>query len=168
LLDFLHNFYNYDVTGGKLVSERVVEDNWNVAVGASSICTLTCVDAWVEDFRNDTPRNTVPTMIIHGDADRILPTDATSRRQAKMDERDLKGRILDGQPQTWTDWCFGSAARHVEESSSSGPFHTSVHLLLSAILAVPNETDSSSRWHHLPPGDAWRPINTFNARRIPA
>jgi non-heme chloroperoxidase len=26
----------------------------------------------------------VPTLIIHGDADRILPADATSRRQAKM------------------------------------------------------------------------------------
>ena len=36
LLEFLHNFYNYDVTGGKLVSERVLEDNWNVAVGASA------------------------------------------------------------------------------------------------------------------------------------
>src|SRR5438034_5006781 len=32
LLDFLHNFYNYDVTAGKLVSERVVDANWNVAV----------------------------------------------------------------------------------------------------------------------------------------
>ena len=84
LLEFLHNFYNYDVTGGKLVSERVVEDNWNVAAGASAIGTLACVDAWIEDFRKDIPRNTVPTMIIHGDADRILPADATSRRQAKM------------------------------------------------------------------------------------
>ena len=45
LLDFLHNFYNYDVTGGKLVSERVVEDNWNVAAAASAIGTLRCVDA---------------------------------------------------------------------------------------------------------------------------
>jgi pimeloyl-ACP methyl ester carboxylesterase len=84
LLEFLHNFYNYDVTGGKLVSERVVEDNWNVAAGASAIGTLACVDAWIEDFRQDITRNTVPTMIIHGDADRILPADATSRRQAKM------------------------------------------------------------------------------------
>ena len=84
LLEFLHNFYNYDVTGGKLVSERVVEDNWNVAAGASAIGTLACVDAWIEDFRQDIARNTVPTMIIHGDADRILPADATSRRQAKM------------------------------------------------------------------------------------
>jgi len=84
LREFLHNFYNYDVTGGKLVSDWVVEDNWNVAAGASAIGTLACVDAWIEDFRPDIPRNTVPTMIIHGDADRILPAEATSRRQAKM------------------------------------------------------------------------------------
>jgi non-heme chloroperoxidase len=84
LLDFLRNFYNYDVTGGKLVSERVLEDNWNVAVGASAVGTLTCVDAWIEDFRKDIPKNDVPTLILHGDADRILPPDATSRPQAKM------------------------------------------------------------------------------------
>jgi non-heme chloroperoxidase len=84
LMDFLHNFYNYDVTGGKLVSERVLEDNWNVAAGASATGTLACVDAWIEDFRQDIARNTVPTLILHGDADRILPADATSRRQAKM------------------------------------------------------------------------------------
>jgi non-heme chloroperoxidase len=84
LLEFLRNFYNYDVTGGKLVSERVLEDNWNVAVGASATGTLACVDAWIEDFRQDIPRNTVPTLILHGDADRILPPDATSRRQATM------------------------------------------------------------------------------------
>src|SRR5207249_10958159 len=79
LLDFLHNFYNYDVLGGKLVSERVVEDNWNVAAGASATGTLACVDAWIEDFRQELPRNTGPTLILHGDADRILPSDASSR-----------------------------------------------------------------------------------------
>ena len=84
LMDFLRNFYNYDVTGGTLVSERVLEDNWNVAAGASAIGTLACVDSWIEDFRPDLPRNTVPTLILHGDADRILPPDASSRRQAKM------------------------------------------------------------------------------------
>jgi hypothetical protein len=39
LMEFLRNFYNYDVTGGKLVSERVLEDNWNVAASASAIGT---------------------------------------------------------------------------------------------------------------------------------
>jgi len=84
LMEFLKNFYNYDVTGGKLVSERVLEDNWNVAAGASAIGTIACVDCWIEDFRKDLQRNTVPTLILHGDADRILPPDATSRRQVKM------------------------------------------------------------------------------------
>src|SRR5687767_9345464 len=84
LIEFLRNFYNYDVTGGKLVSERVLEDNWNVAAGASPTGTLACVDAWVEDFRKDISHNTVPTLILHGDADRILPPEATARRLAKM------------------------------------------------------------------------------------
>jgi len=47
-MEFLRNFYNYDVTGGKLVSERVLEENWNVAVGASATGTLSCVDTWIE------------------------------------------------------------------------------------------------------------------------
>lgn len=84
LLGFIHNFYNFDVTGGKLVSERVVEDNWNVAAQASAIGILKCVDAWLEDFREDISKNNVSTLIMHGDADRILPPDVTSRRQAKM------------------------------------------------------------------------------------
>jgi pimeloyl-ACP methyl ester carboxylesterase len=84
LMEFLRNFYNYDVTGGKLVSERVLEDNWNVAAGASAIGTVACVDCWIEDFRKDVKKNNVPTLILHGDADRILPPDAASRRQAKM------------------------------------------------------------------------------------
>ena len=84
LMEFLRNFYNWDVTGGKLVSEYVLEDNWNVAAGASAIGTVACVDCWIEDFRKNLPKNTVPTLILHGDADRILPPDATSRRQAKL------------------------------------------------------------------------------------
>ncbi len=76
LMEFLRNFYNYDVTGGTLVSERVLEDNWNVAVGASAIGTVACVDCWIEDFRKNLAKNTVPTLILHGDADRILPPDA--------------------------------------------------------------------------------------------
>src|SRR5579863_6363609 len=110
LLEFLRNFYNYDVTGGRLVSERVLEDNWNVACGASATGTVACVDAWIEDFRQDTARNTVPTLILHGDADRILPADATSRRQAKM-TKNVRLVELNGGPHgvLWT---------HAEEVNS--------------------------------------------------
>jgi non-heme chloroperoxidase len=110
LMEFLRNFYDYDVTGGKLVSERVLEANWNVADGASAIGTLNCVDAWIEDFRQDVARNTVPTLILHGDADRILPADATSRRQAKL-LKNVKFVELKGGPHgvPWT---------HAEEVNS--------------------------------------------------
>ena len=84
MMEFWKNFYSVGGEDGKRVSERVIAANWIVAVGASPIGTLACVDAWIEDFRKDIPRNDIPTMIIHGDYDRILPPDATSRRQAKM------------------------------------------------------------------------------------
>src|SRR5580700_5491408 len=84
LMEFLKNFYSVGGADGKLVSERVIQANWTVAIGASPIATVACVDAWIEDFRQDIDRNDVPTMIIHGDDDRILPADVTSRRQAKM------------------------------------------------------------------------------------
>jgi non-heme chloroperoxidase len=84
LMEFLKNFYSVGGADGELVSERVIEANWTVGIGASALATLSCVDAWIEDFRNDIPRNDLPTLIVHGDDDRILPADATSRRQAKM------------------------------------------------------------------------------------
>jgi non-heme chloroperoxidase len=84
LMEFLKNFYSVGGADGKRVSERVIEANWAVAIGASPIGTAACVDAWIEDFRKDIARNDLPTMIIHGDDDRILPADVTSRRQAKL------------------------------------------------------------------------------------
>jgi non-heme chloroperoxidase len=84
VIEFLKNFYSVGGQDGKLVSERVIEANWTVAMGASPIGTLACVDAWVEDFRKDIAHNDIPTMLIHGDDDRILPADATSRRQTKL------------------------------------------------------------------------------------
>ncbi len=80
LTQFLKDFYNLDVTLGKRVSEEVVRSNWNVAVGASPLGTAACVPTWLTDFRKDLPRINVPSLIIQGDADRILPLPATGKR----------------------------------------------------------------------------------------
>jgi pimeloyl-ACP methyl ester carboxylesterase len=77
LSKFFADFYNVDVLGGKLISEDVIQSNWNVAAGASAKGTLDCVSAWLTDFRKDLARIDVPTLIVHGDADRILPAAAT-------------------------------------------------------------------------------------------
>lgn len=73
LTNFFSNFYNLDVLKGSLISDEVVRDSWNVAAGASAIGTLQCVATWWTDFRADLPRIDVPSMVIQGDADRILP-----------------------------------------------------------------------------------------------
>lgn len=79
LTKFLAGFFNTDVNLGTRVSAEVVQASWNVAVGASPIGTLECVTAWLTDFRDVCAAIDIPTLIIHGDADRILPIDATAK-----------------------------------------------------------------------------------------
>ena len=88
--DFFKNFYNTDLLLGKRVSEQVVQASWNIAAGASATASLACVPTWYEDFRNDLNRVDVPTLVIHGDADRILPIAASGLRTAKL----IKGARL--------------------------------------------------------------------------
>src|ERR1700688_4181191 len=74
--EFFKNFYNTDLFLGKRVSEEAVRASWNLAAGSSATATLPCVSTWHEDFRQDLKRIDVPTLVIHGDADRILPITA--------------------------------------------------------------------------------------------
>lgn len=82
--EFYKNFYNTDVLLGERVSEEVVRTSWDVAAGASATASLACVPTWYEDFRQDLARVDVPTLVIHGDADRIVPFSAAGQRTAKL------------------------------------------------------------------------------------
>lgn len=84
LAAFFANFYNVDVFGGKRVSDQAVQFSWNVAAGASPKGTLDCVSAWLSDFRKDLSKIKVPTLVIHGDADRIVPVDASGKRTHEL------------------------------------------------------------------------------------
>jgi non-heme chloroperoxidase len=78
--NFLDNFYNVDVLGGTRISDQAWQNSFIVAVGASAYAAYACVDTWLTDFRADLPKIDVPTLLIHGDADRILPYSATAAR----------------------------------------------------------------------------------------
>jgi len=88
--DFFENFYNTDLLLGKRVSQEAVQASWNVAAGASATASLACVPTWHEDFREDLKHVDIPTLVIHGDADRILPIAASGARTAKL----IKGARL--------------------------------------------------------------------------
>lgn len=90
LSEFFPNFYNADALGPKRVSEPFVRLSWNIAMDASPIGTIACVSAWGTDFREDVAKIDVPTLVLHGDADRIVPLDATAKRMHEM----IKGSRL--------------------------------------------------------------------------
>jgi non-heme chloroperoxidase len=108
--EFFKNFYNTDLLLGKRVSEEAVRASWNIAAGASATASLACVPTWHEDFRQDLSRVDVPTLVIHGDDDRIVPLAVAGQRTAKL----VKGArlvVVKGGPHciTWT---------HAEEVSA--------------------------------------------------
>jgi non-heme chloroperoxidase len=82
--DFFKDFYNTDVYLNKRISEPAVQASWNVAASASQTASLACVPTWHEDFRGDVSRIDVPTLVIHGDADRVVPFSAAGQQTAKL------------------------------------------------------------------------------------
>jgi len=101
--EFFKNFFNTDVLLGKKVSEETVQACWNLAAIASAKASYDCVPTWHEDFRKDLSRIDVPTLVIHGDADRIVPLSASGEKTAKL-VKGAKLVVISGGPHciTWT------------------------------------------------------------------
>jgi pimeloyl-ACP methyl ester carboxylesterase len=94
--EFFKNFFNTDVLMGKRISEQAVAASWNLAASASPTASLACVSTWIEDFRHDVARIDVPTLVIHGDADRIVPLKSSGERTAKLIKGARLAPIKDG------------------------------------------------------------------------
>jgi len=101
--EFFKNFFNMDTLMGKRISEETVQACWNLAATASAKASYDCVPTWHEDFRKDLSRIDVPTLVIHGDADRIVPLSASGEKTAKL-VKGAKLVVISGGPHciTWT------------------------------------------------------------------
>lgn len=82
----------------KPLSEPLLEHFRNLAAVASPRATLECATAFATtDFRSEMSSVNVPTLIIHGDADKIVPIDISSKKSADMIPNN-KFIIYDGAP----------------------------------------------------------------------
>jgi len=80
--DFATPFYG--LNAGQSVSEGVLTQTLNIALLASLKSTLDCVTAFSEtDFRPDIAKVDVPTLIIHGSNDQVVPFEATGKLAAE-------------------------------------------------------------------------------------
>jgi non-heme chloroperoxidase len=100
---FLDNFYNSDALLGTRISEQALQASWNLAVTASATAAVACIGTWTTDFRDDLPKIDVPVLVIHGDADQVLPLDKTAARLPDL-IKDVRLVVVEGGPHAipWT------------------------------------------------------------------
>ena len=107
LEQFFPNFYNFE-PGMKGVSADLIPFSKWVAWSASPLATQQCIVAFgTTDFREDLRKFTIPTLIVHGDSDRIVPFEVSGKRSHEM----IKGsrlEVLKGAP-------HGFAATHAKQ-----------------------------------------------------
>ena len=98
-------FYGSNRPGAK-VSEGVRESFWLQGMMAGFPASYFCIKAFSEtDFTEDLKKFDVPTLIMHGDDDQIVPIGASAMLSSKI----VKGAHAEGLP--------GRAARHVLDAS---------------------------------------------------
>jgi pimeloyl-ACP methyl ester carboxylesterase len=97
LKEFGKGFYNYNKNKDK-VSQAQLDYDFTIASFASPQATIQTALAWMEtDFRPELKNVTVPTLIVHGDADETVPK-ATSADQAAKGITDNTYEVISGAP----------------------------------------------------------------------
>ena len=93
-VNFLAGFYEKFFNRNKkadIVSDDVIAWAKAVAWAASPIGTRDCITAFgTTDFRKDMAKFDVPTLIVHGDTDQIVPFEISGKKSAAM----VKGSVL--------------------------------------------------------------------------
>lgn len=80
---FFKDFFGVGVLSHP-VSDELLDWAWTLAMQAGLKPTLACAQAFATtDFRGDLPAFRVPTLVIHGTADKTVPIDASGRKAAQ-------------------------------------------------------------------------------------
>jgi non-heme chloroperoxidase len=90
-------FYGYNRPGAK-VSEGVRESFWLQGMMAGFPASYFCIKAFSEtDLTKDLEKIDVPTLILHGDDDQIVPIDDSGRLSAKI-VKNAQLKVYEGAP----------------------------------------------------------------------
>lgn len=101
---FFRDFYNLDENLGSRISQEALDASVAVATQAGNLAIAAAPLTWPTDFRADIPAIDVPTLILHGTADNILPIDKTARKFKDLVPGDVTYVEIEGAPHglLWT------------------------------------------------------------------
>ena len=95
-------FFGFNRPGAK-VSQGLIDWFWMQGMTAGHKNTYDCIKAFSEtDFTEDLKKFDVPTLVIHGDDDQVVPIDAAGRASAKL-VKNAKLTVYPGAPHGLTD-----------------------------------------------------------------
>ena len=95
--DFSQNFFS-NGTNKSLISEPARLYHRDIAAFASPKATLECIKAFsYTDFRDDLGAIDVPVLVIHGDADGIVPIEVSGERAHRM-LKNSELKVIEGGP----------------------------------------------------------------------
>ncbi|WP_405396500.1 alpha/beta fold hydrolase [Maribacter sp. Asnod2-G09] len=98
LKEFSKGFYNFEENKGKRISQAQLDYDFTIASFASPRATIQAALAWMHtDFRPELKNVTVPTLIVHGDADATVPIE-TSAKQAHEGIKYSTYEVIKGAP----------------------------------------------------------------------
>lgn len=82
--DFSPTFYGYNLAGAK-PSQGILDNFWLQGMMAGHKPLYDCIAAFsATDFRADLKKIEIPVLILHGDADQVVPIDVGGRASAKI------------------------------------------------------------------------------------
>ncbi|TDS15491.1 pimeloyl-ACP methyl ester carboxylesterase [Maribacter caenipelagi] len=98
LKEFSKGFYNFEENKGKRISQAQLDYDFTIASFASPRATIQAALAWMHtDFRPELKNVTIPTLIVHGDADATVPIE-TSAKQAHEGIKYSTYEVIEGAP----------------------------------------------------------------------
>jgi non-heme chloroperoxidase len=96
-MDLTMPFYGYNRPGAK-VSQGVRESFWLQGMMAGFPAAYDCIKAFSETDQNDDLRKfSVPTLVLHGDDDQIVPIGASAMLSSKI-VKNAKLKVINGAP----------------------------------------------------------------------
>ena len=95
-------FFGFNRPGAK-VSQGMIDSWWLQGMTGGHKNTYECIKAFSEtDFTEDLKKFDIPTLVIHGDDDQVVPIDAAGRASAKI-VKNAKLIVYPGAPHGITD-----------------------------------------------------------------
>jgi len=98
-------FYGYNRDGAK-PSEAVIANWWRQGMAGGALAHYATVDSWLEDYSEDLKKITVPVLVMHGEADQVVPFASAVPRAVNL--------LKNGSLKTYPGYPHGMLTTHAD------------------------------------------------------